>query len=466
MKFFTTLVLSLFILHASGQQYVVIDATNRNVSNVLPFDLYFTLTIKKLGLDASVKHVDVVVYEMNRASKLARMAIPPVDLDSILKHTAACTAKNLVVDHDSVTMVFTSTLKPNKDYVVEVSKRGLKADEQALVVARLNDPKNQLGVTVAEKLATAPDFLKTASLTAYIDTMVAIHLRKMRTLVTQNGFELNVSNNVLLPEKEMQDFETAVQAIEVALKNVLVLNVPADRRADATFTDAGNTKLLKGFELLEKAKPTNLGDIDNLLNSDNATFLPSGNAAVAASKQPLLDAWNAYLFVLRSLHDRIADKISFALSVKLLGKSYELSTSEGAKFHFSLNTGILYDTYGDKIRPFTTTSFYLRSIRNDLPLDAYNHSIKTFILSRTAITVGLSTNSIADPGSDKKGVIDDHAALIGLGFRIWSFATVNWGGMIFQQDDRNPLIKDYHTKITPYIGVSINIETKNLFGNN
>lgn len=446
---------------------VTFDATNPAASGTLPFDQYFTLTIKNIGAGTEALPVTVNLYELPRGPKSYLNAADQITDITILASLPRFSYAGLTVVADSVSVPVLVLLSPNREYFLEVTKfRKLTTNEAAALSTYLNaQPTGMIDdastTLVSDQLAR--EGVKSKTFNGYINALVERFISRRAADVVAKGYTLVTSDAVsLVPATPLAASQAAMKKWNTDVLNILN-QVGFTDPATGIITPLGETRGATAMEVLLRTGPTTRPALDALRRA-NPTVFDTSVAITDALKDAVLMSLGSVKTSLHDLQDAIVSAALASASYVALASSYGLNTKENAKLHYSMNFGGLYDGRGDKFRTFTTLNFFFRPIDPSLPLDVYTHSVGQWFAARGSLCLGLSDNTIADPGTGKRGLVGDRALMLGAGLRFLWLVTLNAGTLIYEQDDPNPLVKSYATKFSPYIGFSANLELKSIFG--
>lgn len=444
-----------------GQSRVTFDASDPGSNHILPFDRYFTLTIKNVSTLGGGEPIGFRIYELPRKRTSYLAQANDNEMRTILDDCRHYEVNDLPVIGDSVSVPQLLLLKPNKDYYVELTgRRSLTEGEKDRVRGALRTSGLDLGKVTYETMTTRVSFLSevvVGSFNGYLDAVITAYLNEAARTIAQKGMGVDDVQIAALRTDAGAALESALAEWDTAIRNI-VLDDPGPRTTNAEAKRIARTMA----DLLQSDLAT-VADVDTMLASDTSRFRNVGDTN-EGDRDELLNTTRTVKKEVERLQEELVEQVVIPATYGILASSYDMSTKENAKFHYSLNYGGIYDFYGDKFRMFTTINFFLRPIDHALPLDVYNYSFGQWLLARGSVCIGLTDNSMNDPGSDKRGIVGDRALLLGVGLRVLSFATINGGVLMYEQDDRNPLVTDYGMKFTPYVGLSASLELKNIFG--
>ena len=453
------LIFSYLVINAQTPVNVTIDPDE---VETLPFDQYFTLTVKDHGFSTD-DLVTFFLYELPRKRE-AYLTVGSNNMDQILDGCVKYTAELEIVD-SSVSIPLLMLLSPNRDYLIEIRKQERLTEEeieaQKQKLLKLSEPLE----TVFQMKMSERGFNSTVSggtYQSFVSDVLNTYVDHAREVLETRDMAVQGDINELITELDRQSLNKALKELAEKLNEI-----EPDVKSDVWGKSKGEEHVAKAMQYLLSQESVNEATIDKLPDEQPSEQDTSGtqNAGITKEqKDSLMEKTYQVKIELVDLQKRVNEKLLNELRHLKLARTYELDTKENAKAHFSLNYGGIYDFYGDKVRTFTTINFFLRPINPSVPLDAYNYSFWRSIHARTSLSFGLSDNTIADPGSDKRGIIGDRALMFGLGFRALYLLTVNTGVLIYEQDDRSPLVTNYSTKFTPYVGLSANVELKGIFG--
>ena len=138
-----------------------------------------------------------------------------------------------------------------------------------------------------------------------------------------------------------------------------------------------------------------------------------------------------------------------------------------SNYYISADAGLLWSSEVDQVVPYVGTNIYLRPVNKNAPLRTLGGFGHTFS-RRFAFTLGLTTASVADKGSGTTGKTRDdlfgtQSLLVGAGLRLTDTIRVGVGGLVFKQQDPNPLIDRQTTGRALYFSVSFDLNVAKAF---
>jgi hypothetical protein len=110
--------------------------------------------------------------------------------------------------------------------------------------------------------------------------------------------------------------------------------------------------------------------------------------------------------------------------------------------------------------PYAGFNINFRPINKDIPFRELRY--KT-LLYRLSFMSGITLTSIAIPNK-RKDLFASTSLLTGLGFRLTNEVKIIGGTVWFRKNDTNPFSDQYKLGLSPFLGVSIDLELQQLFG--
>lgn len=135
---------------------------------------------------------------------------------------------------------------------------------------------------------------------------------------------------------------------------------------------------------------------------------------------------------------------------------YFESMAKEQQFLISLDGGLTYVSKFRELIPVLGINIKLNRIDFD---DPWNQR------TEWSLIMGLGMTKPDDLDPDYKGIFDrtgDRSFMLGLGLRsprISRLVRLQLGGAFYRQADRNPVVKDFRTSVSPYVGLSLNWNT-------
>lgn len=144
------------------------------------------------------------------------------------------------------------------------------------------------------------------------------------------------------------------------------------------------------------------------------------------------------------------------LMMAVSSQPYFESMEEEQQFLISLDGGLNYVSKFSQLVPTVGVNFKLNRVDYN---DPWNDRIEW------SIVLGLGMAKPDDLDPDYKGIFDttgDHSLMVGFGLRppkAGKLIRIKAGAAFYRQADRNPIVKDFTTKVSPYVGLSLNWDT-------
>ena len=113
--------------------------------------------------------------------------------------------------------------------------------------------------------------------------------------------------------------------------------------------------------------------------------------------------------------------------------------------------------------PYVGINISLRPFDSDISLSTLvrNHQISFF--QRFSVNLGLTLNSIAKTGY-RSNLFGNDNIMTGIGFKFNHYVSLIGGGLIYNNNDPNPLLDKKTVGVAPYLGISINLKIKDALG--
>ena len=178
------------------------------------------------------------------------------------------------------------------------------------------------------------------------------------------------------------------------------------------------------------------------------------SASVHQEMSRLADDWR------QAAEDEGADEpLKIRLENLVRQQMLVLKTSMGASTvdndYVSGDVGVLYAARIGARSAYIGTNFYLRPLNKNVPL-----RLKGGALRRSAITVGLTFNSLEDSRRIRSDLYYNSALMLGAGYRISQYWRIGGGGLVFRERDPDsyPLTNKRRTALTPYVALSFDAD--------
>lgn len=480
----TSLLFTIFLI-ISGQSCLAQDDLNEiepieynfdtnKFNKVFPFDEIFY--IKFINIPPGAQRVDMSFIEYHAKkvkpdpNKGKTVTVDDMRNSSITYETSGLKLPS-VSTTNSGNILVPFVLKPNQKYVVELAaykKEDLTGAEKAALTLVVKNDKEVRNIIskIAIKVQDVNDVmvnydsfsLTQAEFNAVANRVVkkvdedyrvrpidpVTQLRQLADFATSlNNLrqELeNIPQNGIIPDNDNRDkIIESISSYKDMLKatdwgNIALNDLLLTAKKDAIFN-----------QLLEKGKLP-----DQAKNEKDAV---EGLFKEAIKNR---DAW------LNSIADAtIADN---TYKIVTLNATYRADFVKNAKLYITLDLGAAYVGNIDRILSYSGVNIYLRPVNKNIPLSNYNTWGDWFAV-RTSFLVGITMNSIEKPNV-RKGLIGNSALVLGAGIRPVPFAKINAGCFVYYKYSNNPLITQdsYHTAISPFISLSIDLDAKSLFG--
>lgn len=113
--------------------------------------------------------------------------------------------------------------------------------------------------------------------------------------------------------------------------------------------------------------------------------------------------------------------------------------------------------------PYLGINFAIRPMDSDIPFRQLIKNRNIHWYERFTVNLGLTLNSITKQNY-RANLFGNDNVMLGLGFKLSHVFNVNFGGLIYNNVDPNPLLDKKTLGVAPYVGVSINLKIKDALG--
>lgn len=460
----------LFFVQTANSQIPTInyDFKTNKLDSILPFDQRFNIQLMNVRgvLDTlSVSFIQVpntkkvlnkrVKFEGKKKKIKDVMAI--ITNDNLLSYSkdpqlVAGYAFDTIQNYISVPF----QLKHNRDYLVRVTGKqfmDLSDSEKRVLRSKLISEINLLLSHLIENIYNVTNGRE-------INEMLAIFQSNADRIIK----ETNCNYTYSLPESErlklfinyQVPFVEFYKAYSNARKNYIV-GYSEENKSAFNDIDWEAAKLNSADEIIVSF----LNDSTLLSNEQIDTYVKILTDNINQVLQ--------YRDAMVSVSGEFVEKVFVELITRenSIAPTYHNSLTENASLYYTLDLGYIYSYYIDDFFPTITLTVYPRPINPNVPFNHYSRWDKVF--TRTNLVVGTTIASVNAVGK-REGIIGDKALIVGIGYRFLPFAKASVGSFIIKAEDSNPIIEDYKTKFSWYVGISIDFNVantiKSTFNNN
>jgi hypothetical protein len=122
-----------------------------------------------------------------------------------------------------------------------------------------------------------------------------------------------------------------------------------------------------------------------------------------------------------------------------------------------------FQTGFNTVTPYVGINIAMRPMDSDIPFQELikNRNIRWY--QRFTANLGLTLSSIAKQNY-RTNLFGNDNVMIGLGYKLSHVFNVNFGGLIYQNVDPNPLLDKKTIGVAPYVGISLNLKIKDALG--
>lgn len=227
-----------------------------------------------------------------------------------------------------------------------------------------------------------------------------------------------------------------------------VANEQAYRTADPT-----RQEILTGQVALVYYNSNNqLKTIFNKYDGDLTKATPELIAYLLAHPDYPIPSGTAQLFV------------NMVKATNLTTQQYTVQTSAGLQI--VADGGLIFTGFQNgfnTVTPYVGINIALRPLDSDLPFRSLVRNKRISTLQRFTIDLGVTLNSIAK-ANYRANLFGNDNVMVGLGYKFSHVISVNFGGLIYNNVDPNPLLDKKTVAVAPYVGISINLKIKDALG--
>ena len=149
---------------------------------------------------------------------------------------------------------------------------------------------------------------------------------------------------------------------------------------------------------------------------------------------------------------------------KIGTQQYYLKTN--ATYRIVADGGVIYTGWQQGFNtatPYVGMNISFRPMDVDIPFRTLIRNKRIKFYQRFTFNLGLTLNSIAKDNY-RTNLISNNNVMIGLGYKLSHAINLNFGGLLYNNIDPNPLIVEKTLGIAPYTGISINLLIKDALG--
>jgi len=104
-----------------------------------------------------------------------------------------------------------------------------------------------------------------------------------------------------------------------------------------------------------------------------------------------------------------------------------------------------------------------RPLDSDLPISMLAKNQQISFWQRFTANLGITLNSIAKTGY-RSNLFGNDNIMLGLGYKFNHYISLIAGGLIYNNNDANPLLDKKTVGVAPYVGLSVNLKIKDALG--
>lgn len=468
MKYF--LVVSLILIHFISiesfaqdddkNEKVVIEFNFNNPDSAfkkkLPFDEPFTILFFNIPTTTTSLKLKLYKYPANEKKPGdSVLQIEPVKWER--KNSTQTSAKFNI-----------PRLKPNADYRFELedsAERPLTSNEKTtiannlLVDVNLQNSINLIASTYIDSFFKRPGIISYNPLTKHSEEVL-------------NNIERGIKATDVTYKLGNVDLENTLDKVSTFTDELLNIANKIDqfdslKGVSSDFKKANNDFKIKfkttNWAFLTSGDPeyADLNEaIDNILTSFAVPLQPSDSSALSTMKTALDNA----IVVKDALKNDVINKVvlPYVYSHTGINTTYRADFVKHSKLYITLDVGLAYVSRMDRLLTYSGVNIYFRPVNKAIPLSHF--SGWDWWAVRTSLLIGITLESI-EKENIRKGLIDNKALLVGLGFRIVPFLKINGGTLVHYRYDKNPLLtnKRYYTSLSPFFSFSLDVDIKTLF---
>ncbi|MEM9920107.1 MAG: hypothetical protein AAF990_18570 [Bacteroidota bacterium] len=454
-KYLVATLLVIFLLgkHAIGQpQVITYDYKEQKFSNQFPFDTPFRIVAKNLKKDG-IKYMEICIKDITKAQKIVRKlqnSKIAVTNKRIFNHRDAPSPYIIKLDEirgDSAVFDIIARFAPNRTYFTEIRSgelRSLTSTEKASIRPALESDPEVLALI--DSLVKRPLINTRPGGSIRIDASFIDNFRTDFINIVSNYLIDNYSNYRLgkIDQRNLTNLLTTDPTILFALGD-LNTNYQGLRQLVDEVNSIGGFSRKKKLDFQKLTKDLSIGTLkagdaeaDDILNKIEAkcSGFSDANAALynKAALQPYIDG------MIQAKDDLLAEILDQLMVTSIryftaLNTTYPAVPSERANNYVFVDTGIGYVNGNIDIGfGYTSVNIYFRPINTAIPLSDYNHSLKSIILSRLSILIGMNLTGQIDEPNRRKGFLGNNRTVMGgFGCRLFPGIKINAGLMGYEK---------------------------------
>ncbi|MTH15817.1 hypothetical protein [Flavobacterium sp. LC2016-01] len=149
---------------------------------------------------------------------------------------------------------------------------------------------------------------------------------------------------------------------------------------------------------------------------------------------------------------------------KLNTQQFLLKTSSALRI--VADGGIIYAGWQkgfNTVTPYFGINISLRPMDTDIPFKTLVKYNRIKFYQRFTANLGITINSIAKDNY-RANLFSNNNVMIGLGYKVSHVLNLNFGGLLYNNINPNPLVATKSIGIAPYAGISINLLIKDALG--
>jgi hypothetical protein len=360
------------------------------------------------------------------------------------------------------------TLKPSAGYFIEISTH------------------EKVPISKAEKEHFAREFRTNLQIKQFINSFAQEYIsdaQKALDDVDEVSNELNalvagiVENTDPGYEFTPVNIDTLLASLFIGLDNVRLKITDIDETIE---NDPATMTLLPGyqqtlFSLYKRLLEINWYNIkkgDAAYRSLRNHVASTKNAFSASAAVGTVDS--AMVMLMKQVDDAIAHKERILtvmidnVWIEHISKGGAISNTFPKEFlkqageFIRSDLGLAYVWGIGRVNPYIGAQISLSPVNDSIPLRQYR-SLGDILRSRVSFLIGISVDGIAKD-SVRKGLIGNHAVILGCGFKLWQWLKINSGFYLYYNQPRNPLHDSnrYSFKGSPFFSISIDVRVQAL----
>jgi ferritin len=363
---------------------------------------------------------------------------------------------------DTATFLQLGLLRPNTDYVLNISAEALRS---------LNQPEKNALTTYLEGASIINELVRKLAKEAFSK-------EDMKTLDYLTTYVKNLNNtfseaiHLYNPDYRFKDFtETELRRanaeILTTIANFSTTIVSLKKDLDKFYKEAekknGTIKIRDFSSDFKNIDLTNnLEGLDTFFRQWEADAKTAAINLEELRLKDKLDNFKTVLKDVRDITDQIVSKVgeqrvSFAATI---GTTYFSGATENARTYLSFDAGYGANMGLRKGFSYWGINIYSRPIKREIPLKHFKGW--DCIRTRVSALAGITFTSIESEPM-RGGLIGNKAILLGVGVRALPWLKFNYARMIYNSIPANPLVSRRYLASDHFISVSIDTDVVEIF---